>query len=162
MDNVREKYSGEVETRRYLTRTGGPRALPVAVLHPPRITHHLSIGLAGVYNPLLHSPLQLLSPFLYPASLSLSSSIVIPPPVANIRDMSDSSENPWSSSPNAPQIPYWVYFQEKANFAGIFLGAISYGAPTYLSICRAHLIHSIRHSRDRHRPLLPMYGHFFR
>ena len=144
MDNVREKYSGEVETRRYLTRTGGPRALPVAVLHPPRITHHLSIGLAGVYNPLL------------------SSSIVIPPPVANIRDMSDSSENPWSSSPNAPQIPYWVYFQEKANFAGIFLGAISYGAPTYLSICRAHLIHSIRHSRDRHRPLLPMYGHFFR
>jgi len=38
--------------------------------------------------------------------------------------MSDSS---WSSNPNAPQIPYSLYFAEKANFAGILTGGIFYG-----------------------------------
>ena len=42
-----------------------------------------------------------------------------------------SSENPWSNNPNAPQIPYQIYFAEKANFAGILIGAIFYGMHTY-------------------------------
>lgn len=40
--------------------------------------------------------------------------------------MSSSSQS-WSSNPNAPQIPYSLYFAEKANFAGILIGAIFYG-----------------------------------
>ena len=34
---------------------------------------------------------------------------------------------PWSTNPYAPQIPYWLYFAEKANFAGFLIGAIFYG-----------------------------------
>jgi hypothetical protein len=37
---------------------------------------------------------------------------------------------PWSSNPYAPQIPYWLYFAEKANFAGFLIGAIFYGTST--------------------------------
>ena len=48
--------------------------------------------------------------------------------------MSGFSENPWSDNPTAPQIPYWVYVEEKAAFAGVFFGAISYGGPTYLFV----------------------------
>lgn len=55
-----------------------------------------------------------------------------PSPVVNSNDMSDSK--PWSDGPNAPQIPNWMYAWEKEKFAGLFLGAISHGAPTYLSI----------------------------
>lgn len=33
----------------------------------------------------------------------------------------------WSTNPYAPQIPYWLYFAEKANFAGFLIGAIFYG-----------------------------------
>lgn len=42
--------------------------------------------------------------------------------------MSDSQKRPWSSNPNAPKIPYDLYFREKANFAGLFIGPILYGA----------------------------------
>jgi hypothetical protein len=50
---------------------------------------------------------------------------------------------PWSDNPNAPKIPYDLYFEEKANFAGILIGSILYGTrkappPTRPSI-RAHL-----------------------
>lgn len=41
--------------------------------------------------------------------------------------MSDSSQVPWSNNPNAPQIPSLVYLEEKANFAGVLIGAIFYG-----------------------------------
>jgi uncharacterized membrane protein YgcG len=41
--------------------------------------------------------------------------------------MSNSSEAPWSTNPFAPQIPYSLYFAEKANFAGVLIGAIFYG-----------------------------------
>ena len=44
--------------------------------------------------------------------------------------MSDSS---WSSNPNAPQIPYSLYFAEKANFAGILIGGVFYGMQTCVS-----------------------------
>lgn len=36
-------------------------------------------------------------------------------------------QRPWSNNPNAPQIPYWVYFAEKTNFAGHSIGAIFHG-----------------------------------
>jgi len=50
-----------------------------------------------------------------------------------------SDEKPWSNNPNAPQIPYELYFGEKANFAGILIGAILYGTrmasqPTHSSV----------------------------
>lgn len=35
---------------------------------------------------------------------------------------------PFSTNPNAPKITYDVYFQEKANFAGILIASILYGA----------------------------------
>lgn len=41
--------------------------------------------------------------------------------------MSDSSGEAWSDNPNAPQIPYELYFVEKAALAGTFLAIISYG-----------------------------------
>lgn len=52
--------------------------------------------------------------------------------------MSDSSETPWSDNPNAPQIPYALYFAEKSNFAGALLGAIFYGMPVIYPSIRAH------------------------
>ena len=39
-----------------------------------------------------------------------------------------SSKKPWSNSPNAPQITYWVYLGEEENFAGVLIGAIFYGS----------------------------------
>lgn len=39
----------------------------------------------------------------------------------------NSSEKSWSNGPNAPKIPYEVYFTEKANFSGSLVGAMSYG-----------------------------------
>jgi len=37
------------------------------------------------------------------------------------------SDQPWSTNPNAPQIPYDLYFGEKANFAGVLIGSMLYG-----------------------------------
>jgi hypothetical protein len=44
--------------------------------------------------------------------------------------MSGSSEIPCSNNPNIPHIPYVLYFREKANFAGVLIGAIFYGMST--------------------------------
>ena len=44
--------------------------------------------------------------------------------------MSGLPPEPWSNDPNAPQIPYGLYLSEKENFAGVLLGAVSYGTPT--------------------------------
>lgn len=56
--------------------------------------------------------------------------------------MSDSSEEPWSTDPNAPQIPYDLYFGEKATFAGTIIGGMLYGTQTYTStyLIPAHII----------------------
>ena len=37
-------------------------------------------------------------------------------------------DKPWSDNPNAPKLPYHLYFDEKAGFAGYFVGLILYGA----------------------------------
>ena len=68
--------------------------------------------------------------------------------------MSDSQE-PWSSNPNAPNIPYSSYFPEKANFAGTFVGLILYGTSEtpHLDVRPSYLICS----RDRHSTIFPMY-----
>ena len=60
----------------------------------------------------------------------------------NIWTMSDSQGEPWSDNPNAPRIPYQVYFREKTSFAGSLIGAILYGTPKtpYLHICLSALI----------------------
>jgi len=42
--------------------------------------------------------------------------------------MSNSHKQPWSNGPNAPKIPYSVYIEEKADFAGMLLASILYGA----------------------------------
>jgi hypothetical protein len=58
--------------------------------------------------------------------------------------MSDSSKNPWSSNPNAPQITHFEYVSEKSNFAGSLVGAVFYGSPTCTCPCiRAHIFCSI-------------------
>ena len=41
--------------------------------------------------------------------------------------MSNSQQRPWSDDLNAPKIPYDLYFEEKGNLAGIFIGSILYG-----------------------------------
>jgi hypothetical protein len=50
--------------------------------------------------------------------------------------MSHSSQIPRSNNLNAPQIPDLLYFAEKANFAGIIIAGIFYGA----SILSLHLL----------------------
>ena len=62
--------------------------------------------------------------------------------------MSDSQEWPsWSDNPNAPKIPYRIYFDEKTNFAGYLLGATLYGTsdkpPPILPSVHAHSVCSI-------------------
>jgi len=34
---------------------------------------------------------------------------------------------PWSNNPNAPKIPYPIYLEEKAYFAGTLIGSMLYG-----------------------------------
>lgn len=72
---------------------------------------------------LQHTPL---SPPLSPAGVL--------PFSCTVQVMPGPSKNPWSNSPNAPQIPYEEYFQEKTILAGLLIGAISYGKPTLVSV----------------------------
>ena len=69
-----------------------------------------------------------------------------------------SQQKPWSDSPNAPKITYKVYFEEKANFAGVLIGSILYGmsknATTYVAYL--HSVRSFGYSRDRYRVVLQM------
>ena len=75
--------------------------------------------------------------------------------------MSDSQEKPWSDNPNAPQIPYYLYFEEKADFAGVLIGSILYGMHmvfTPISLRNhTHLVCSA-YPRDTGRTFLPVYG----
>jgi len=41
--------------------------------------------------------------------------------------MSESQEPPWSNNPNAPKIPYSLYLEEKADFAGMLIASVLYG-----------------------------------
>ena len=41
--------------------------------------------------------------------------------------MSNSGFKPWSDNPNAPKIPYSMYLEEKAYFAGTLIGSMLYG-----------------------------------
>ena len=43
--------------------------------------------------------------------------------------MSGSQKQPWSDDPNAPKIPYRLYFDEKANIAGYLVSSVLYGTP---------------------------------
>ena len=75
--------------------------------------------------------------------------------------MSGSQEMPWPNNPNAPTIPYDVYFKEKASFAGLLISSILYGTcemplPKHLPV-RVHFVRSV-YSRDHHRVVLSMYG----
>ena len=53
----------------------------------------------------------------------------------------------WSDNPNAPKIPYYLYVDEKATFAGTLIGSILYG--TYKTLppphpsTRAHSVRSV-------------------
>ena len=42
--------------------------------------------------------------------------------------MFDPQGAPWSDNPNAPKIPYNLYLEEKASFAGILISSMLYGA----------------------------------
>jgi len=50
--------------------------------------------------------------------------------------MFDLQEGPWSDNPNAPKIPYNLYVEEKADFAGILISSMLYGthSPTRLPV----------------------------
>lgn len=54
--------------------------------------------------------------------------------------MSATSEEPWSSGPNAPQISYYWYFEEKTNFAGIVVSTILYGMRPHAFIYLCSLV----------------------
>jgi len=63
--------------------------------------------------------------------------------------MSDSQERPWSDNPNAPKIPYYLYFEEKADFAGVLIGSILYGILVVLFFqCMAALLNPANRKRD--------------
>jgi len=72
--------------------------------------------------------------------------------------MSDTQKNPWSDNPNAPKIPHDVYFADKADFSGLLIAAILYGAsntpPHTPPPIRAQLVRS----RDPRHAFLPIHG----
>ena len=81
-------------------------------------------------------------------SLSVGCESSLPPlplpfhKLVNICNMSDSQRKSWSNNPDAPNISYDVYLNEKSDFAGLFVGSMLYGIhktspPTHLAI-RAH------------------------
>ena len=83
-----------------------------------------------------HNPLPVFGPALHQNPSSL----------IHVRAMSDSQQKPWSNNPSAPKIPYVLYFQEKANLAGMLIGSILYGTrdtPNYTTTCLAHYACSV-------------------
>ena len=83
-------------------------------------------------DPLPFLPTNFKPLFVFPASLfSPHSPFIEIPRATRLPTMSDPSETPWSTGPNAPQIPSQLYLAEKVSFAGILIGAISYGALTH-------------------------------
>jgi len=73
--------------------------------------------------------------------------------------MSDSRYKSWSNNPNAPKIPYALYLEEKAYYAGTLIGSMLYGMRKRFFACpptRAHLVLSV-YPRNAHRVVLQMY-----
>ena len=58
--------------------------------------------------------------------------------------MYNSQEKLWSDNPNAPKIPYNLYFQEKVTFAGDFVGPTLYGTSKGLPTCMSTYPYSLR------------------
>ena len=50
--------------------------------------------------------------------------------------MSDSPEEPWSDSPNAPHISTELHDKDKLLFIGRIIGAIAYGMPVHVPLYR--------------------------
>ena len=71
--------------------------------------------------------------------------------------MSNSSEKPWSDSPNAPQIPYWLHLEEKGDLAGYLISTIFYGWPAhrFIDLCSSYL--SDHNPRNCHCSFLSMH-----
>ena len=66
----------------------------------------------------------------------------------------------WSDNPNAPDIPYFQYVDEKIVFAGTLIGSILYGTrrtPTPTSVYPRSL-RPFGYSRDHRHTVLPVYG----
>ena len=75
----------------------------------------------------LESPRKPLKPLWVSWCFSLSPPHWKPPLQSDVQAMSNPSEMPWSDNPNAPQVPSWLYLQEKKLFAGFLFGIIFYG-----------------------------------
>lgn len=59
-----------------------------------------------------------------------------------------SGPKPWSDNPNAPQVPFSVYFAEKSYFTGFLLGAILYGVVIALFFrCMGTLLNPVHQAR---------------
>lgn len=72
--------------------------------------------------------------------------------------MSSSQVELWSYNPNAPRIPYTLYFAEKANFAGILIGAISYGIVIILFfLCMSALLSPMNRTQRKVRWILVIH-----
>ena len=104
------------------------------LIHICRCHQYLLRVSPDVYNPSASSEVYTLSRIPPPSQKLL-------PLAAHALTMSGSSEKPWSDNPYAPQIPYWLYFAEKANLAGSIIGGIFYGtsahAHTYPNLPRS-------------------------
>ena len=79
--------------------------------------------------------------------------------------MSNIQRKPWSDNPNAPKIPYDLYYAEKAYFAGILIASILYGVymrdpetPSPARLLNRHEYARWVYSRHPHHALLPMHG----
>lgn len=77
--------------------------------------------------------------------------------------MSDSQEQPWSDSPNAPKIPSYIYRFEKTWFAGVLVGSILHGTRKKSLLARPSVrAHCSFYSRDARRPVLQLRGNAFK
>ena len=71
--------------------------------------------------------------------------------------MSSSPEPLWSNNPNAPQIPYPLYFREKATLDETFIAAILYGLSSLHPPTRVQRVFLTFNPRDCYCSVLPMY-----
>jgi len=72
--------------------------------------------------------------------------------------MSDTQQKPWSDNPNAPKIPYDLYFAEKAYLAGNLIAAVLYGMPKTPPPIRLSTCAQFACSRGSCRTVLQVYG----
>ena len=69
----------------------------------------------------------------------------------------DIPTKPWSDNPNAPKIPYSLYFQEKVTFARDFVGPILWYAQLACQPTHTHFVCSVYY-RGRRRAVFPLHG----